>query len=411
MNAAVKSILTINGGSSSIKFALFKVGAQPQLTHRGEIERIGSASTTFSTESDDQTTRTTYMVEAADHAAAAILLMDWIAENKLDGGLSAIVHRVVHGGPNFHAPQRLTTAVLNELRGLILWDPAHLPEEIGLIEAFQRRYKNLPQVICFDTAFHHELPRVATLLAIPRRYQAQGIRRYGFHGLSYEYLMSELDRIDGGAAGRGRIILAHLGNGASLAAVQDGKPIDTSMGFTPASGVMMGTRSGDIDPGLVAYLTRTEGLDADGFDALINRQSGLLGVSETSADMRDLLLHEANDPRAADAVALFCYQIGKWIGAFAAAMGGLDRLVFAGGIGEQSPAVRARICEGLGFLGIDIDANRNAQSNAKARVISTNAARVTVHVIPTNEALVMARAACRVLALDDKSRATSSTPR
>jgi acetate kinase len=401
MNASTQSVLTINAGSSSIKFARFTIGAQLQLTLCGQIERIGSTSATFSTEGVDHAMRSTRPVEAADHAAATTVLTDWITTKKWAKDLVAIAHRVVHGGPNFHAPQRLTTAVLDELRGLAPWDPAHLPEEIGLIEAFQRRYENLPQVICFDTAFHQELPRVATLLAIPRRYQAQGVRRYGFHGLSYEYLMSELDRIDGGAAGRGRIILVHLGNGASLAAVHDGKPIDTSMGFTSASGVMMGTRCGDIDPGLVAYLARADGLDADGFDALVNKQSGLLGVSETSADMRDLLLHEANDPRAADAVSLFCYQIRKWIGAFAAAMGGLDRLVFAGGIGEHSPVARARICDRLGFLGIDIDANRNARSDADARVISSDAARVTVHVIPTNEALVMARAACRVLALDE----------
>jgi acetate kinase len=410
MSAPANSILTINGGSSSIKFGLFTVGAQPQLTHRGEIERIGSRSATFSTGSGDHASHITHPVAAADHATAAALLINWIAEEKCDAHLFAIAHRVVHGGPKFHAPQQLTPALLDELRGLTPWDPAHLPEEILLIEAFQRRYENLPQVICFDTAFHHDMPRVATLLAIPRRYQAQGLRRYGFHGLSYEYLMSELTHIDGGAAGQGRIILAHLGNGASLAAVKDGKPIDTSMGFTPASGVMMGTRSGDIDPGINAYLAHAEGLDANGFDALVNHQSGLLGVSETSADMRDLLLHEANDGRAADAVALFCYQIRKWIGAFAAAMGGLDRLVFAGGIGEQSPVVRARICDGLGFLGIDIDAARNAHSDTNSRVISTDAARVPVHVIPTNEAWVMARAAWRMLAIDEKSHATTSTP-
>ncbi len=411
MNATAKSILTINSGSSSVKFARFTDGAQPQLTHRGEIERIGGASATFSAGSGDQATRIAHPVASADHAAAAALLIDWISKEKFDTQLFAIVHRVVHGDPKFHAPQRLTKALLEELRDLTPWDPAHLPDEIVLIEAFQQRFANLPQLICFDTAFHHDMPRVATLLAIPRRYQAQGLRRYGFHGLSYEYLMSELTHIDGGAAAQGRIILAHLGNGASLAAVKDGKPIDTSMGFTPASGVMMGTRCGDIDPGINAYLARTEGLDAEGFDALVNQQSGLLGLSETSADMRDLLLHEANDPRAADAVALFCYQIRKCIGAFAAAMGGLDRLVFAGGIGEQSPVVRARICDGLGFLGIDIDAARNAHSDTNSRVISTDGARVPVHVIPTNEAVVMARAACRILAIDEESRTTTSTPR
>lgn len=409
MNTSTQCVLTINGGSSSIKFALFKAGSPPQLRYLGEIERIGHSSATLTTESDERTTRATHPVTAADHAAAAVVLMDWIAAKKLDAGLSAIVHRVVHGGPNLHLPQRLTTALLDELRALMPWDPVHLPNEIVLIESFQRRYEKLPQVLCFDTAFHHDMPRVATLLAIPRRYQSQGLRRYGFHGLSYQFLMSELDRIDDGAAGRGKIILAHLGSGASLAAVQDGKPIDTSMGFTPASGVMMGTRSGDIDPGLVAYLMRAEELDANDLDAMVNRQSGLLGVSETSADMRDLLLHEANDLRAAEAVALFCYQIRKWIGAFAAAMGGLDRLVFAGGIGERSPAVRARICEGLGFLGIDIDATLNARSGADSQLISTDAARVPVYVIPTFEALMMARAACRLLATDDAPHASTST--
>jgi acetate kinase len=251
-------------------------------------------------------------------------------------------------------------------------------------------------VACFDTAFHHDLPRVARLLAIPRRYEAQGVRRYGFHGLSYAFLMEELARLAGSEAAEGRVILAHLGNGASLAAVRDGEPVDTSMSFTPTAGVPMSTRSGDLDPGLVWYLARTEGLDAKGFNDMVNSQSGLLGVSETSSDMRDLLDRETQDVRAAEAVALFCYQVKKWIGAFAAALGGLDTLVFAGGIGENAPTVRARICDGLGFLGIELEEKRNA---ANEGVISAAASRAAVRVIRTDEERMIARTVCRVLGL------------
>jgi hypothetical protein len=237
-------------------------------------------------------------------------------------------------------------------------DVAGKPEEILLTEAFHRRFTDLPQVACFDTAFHHDLPRVAQLLPIPRRYEARGVRRYGFHGLSYAFLIEELARIAGREAEQGRVILAHLGNGASLAAVHHGKSIDTSMSFTPAAGVPMSTRSGDVDPGLVWYLARTEKMSAKQSDEMVNFRSGLLGVSETSSDMRDLLKHETQDVRAAEAVALFCYQVKKWIGAFAAALGGLDTLAFAGGIGENAPVVRARTCEGLRFLGIELSEKR-----------------------------------------------------
>jgi acetate kinase len=269
-----------------------------------------------------------------------------------------------------------------------------------LIEAVRRRFPDLPQVACFDTAFHHDLPRVAQLLPIPRRYEAQGVRRYGFHGLSYEFLMGELARVAGSEVAPGRVILAHLGNGASLAAVRDGKPMDTSMGFTPVAGVPMSTRSGDLDPGLFWYLARTEGVDAERFNEMVNLQSGLLGVSETSSDMRDLLDRETQDVRAAEAVALFCYQVKKWIGAFAAALGGLDTLVFAGGIGENAPKVRARICDGLCFLGIEVEENRNAVNDD---VISTVAGSVAVRVIRTDEELVIARSVYNVLGLSGKT--------
>ena len=393
MNTIANSILILNGGSSSIKFALFTANPSLQIRIKGEIERIGSSNAVFSTQAGEHDARTTQPVVATDYASAVKLFIDWINEKDIDGALLAVGHRIVHGGPNFHEAQRLTSALMAQLQELAPLDRQHMPGELSLADAFQKRFPQVPQIVCFDTAFHHDLPRVAQMLPIPRRYEAQGVRRYGFHGLSYEFLMSELTRTDGVAAS-GRIILAHLGNGASLAAVVNGKSVDTSMGFTPTAGVPMGTRSGDLDPGLVEYMARTENMDAETFDELVNFKSGLLGVSETSADMRDLLKVEADDVRARDAVALFCYQIKKCIGAYAAALGGLDTLVFAGGIGEKAPVVRARICTGLEFLGIELDATLNERN---ADLISTDGSRVKVRVIRTNEELVIARAVCRVL--------------
>jgi acetate kinase len=303
---------------------------------------------------------------------------------------------MVDGGPKHSAAERITTSMIEELHRLGSFDPEHLPEEIQLTAAFHRRNPDLPQVACFDTAFHHDLPRVAQILPIPRRYEAPGVRRYGFHGLSYAFLMEELARLAGSPAAHGRVILAHLGSGASLAAVHEGKSVDTSMSFTPASGVPMSTRSGDLDPGVLWYLARTEGLDAKGFNTMVNYQSGLLGVSETSADMRELLDCEARDVRAAEAVALFCYQVKKWIGAFAAALGGLDTLVFAGGIGEHAPTVRARVCDRLAFLSIALDEQQNA---ANAGLISATTGRVAVRVIHTDEERMIARDVCRVLGI------------
>jgi acetate kinase len=265
-----------------------------------------------------------------------------------------------------------------------------------LIEVFRQRYPKLPQVACFDTAFHCKMPRVAKLLPIPRRFDAIGIQRYGFHGLSYAYLMEELARVAGKSVAKGRVILAHLGNGSSLAAVHKGKSLDTSMGFTPAGGMMMGTRPGDLDPGVAWYLMKSDNLTPRQFNNLINHESGLLGISETSADMRDLLAKESDDIRAAEAVALFCYQAKKWIGAFAAALGGLDILVFAGGIGENCPVVRSRICEGLGYIGIEIDEKRN-KSNAP--VISTDAGVVVVRIIHTDEEWMIAKTVRNIITL------------
>lgn len=389
-------ILTVNGGSSSIKFSLFEAGEILQRISRGEIERIGQPQARMRVQGVGREDNYARPVTVSTHAAAVGVLMDWIEKRTGHDALTAVGHRVVHGGPKYSEPQRITFEMIEELRRLGPFDPEHLPEEILLTEAFHRRFPDLPQVACFDTAFHADLPRVARLLPIPRHYEAQGVRRYGFHGLSYAFLMEELTRLVGPAASRGRVILAHLGNGASLAAVHNGKCVDTSMSFTPASGVPMSTRSGDLDPGLVLYLTRSEKMSAKQFNEMINSQSGLLGVSETSSDMRDLLEREAQDERAAEAVALFCYQIKKWIGAYAAALGGLETLVFAGGIGENAPTVRVRICDGLGFLGIVLDEKRNTENEG---VISTVDSRVAVRVIHTDEEYMIAKTVCGVLNL------------
>jgi acetate kinase len=398
-------ILTINGGSSSIKFALFEAGDPLRRILEGRIERIGLPESTLQVKGVNQADNVSRLVTAPDHTAAVGALMDWIEERLGRDALTAVGHRVVHGGPKYSDPQLITREMVEDLRQLTPFDPEHLPEEILLTEAFHRRFPELPQVACFDTAFHQNLPAVARLLPIPRRYEAQGVRRYGFHGLSYAFLMGELARLAGREAAQGRVILAHLGNGASLAAVRADKPVDTSMSFTPAAGVPMSTRSGDLDPGLVWYLARTEKMSGKQFNEMVNFQSGLLGVSETSSDMRDLLDRETQDVRAAEAVALFCYQVKKWIGAFAAALGGVDTLVFAGGIGEKASVVRARICDGLGFLGIELEEKRNA---ANEGVISTNASRVAVRVIHTDEELMIARSVCRVLGFGMASEKSNS---
>ena len=389
-------ILTINGGSSSIKFSLFEAGDSFRRILEGGIERIGLPEATLRVKGLDRADNFSRSVTASDHSVAVGELMDWIEQRTGHDALTAVGHRVVHGGPKYFDPQRITTEMVAELRQLSPFDPEHLPEEILLTEAFHRRFPDLPQVACFDTAFHRDLPRVAQMLPIPRRYEAQGVRRYGFHGLSYAFLMGELARLAGAEAAQGRVILAHLGNGASLAAVRNCKPMDTSMSFTPTAGVPMSTRSGDLDPGLVWYLARAEKMSAKQFNEMVNFQSGLLGISETSSDMHDLLDRETNDVRAAEAVALFCYQVKKWIGAFAAVLGGLDTLVFAGGIGEKAPVVRARICDGLGFLGIELEEKQNT---ANEGVISANGCRIAVRVIHTDEEWMIANTVCHVLGL------------
>lgn len=393
-------ILTINGGSSGIKFALFDATKDFKRLIEGRIEGIGLPNARFSTRGSTPDHELTQPIFAKDYATAVKILMEWIEQRFRQGELTAVGHRVVHGGPKFSEPQPLTTSIIAELRKLSPFDPEHLPEEILLAEAFQQRFPDLPQIACFDTAFHHDLPRVARLLPIPRRFEAKGIRRYGFHGLSCQYLMGELARLDGAKAAQGRVILAHLGNGASVTAVHHGRSIDTSMSFTPTSGLPMGTRSGDLDPSLATYLGSEDQMTAKQFRHMINRESGLLGISETTSDMAELLKLEKQDSRAAEAIDLFCYQTKKWIGAFAAALGGLDTLVFAGGIGENAPQIRSRICKGLDYLGLHLDGERNA---ASAPTISSNDSPVNSRVIPTDEEWIIAQTVCQVLEIKTES--------
>jgi acetate kinase len=391
MNSTASRILTINAGSSTLRFALFDDGDHPRARFRGKIERIGTTQASWKVDAIDARTCDQHPITASSYSAAADYLLDWLDRTSSLHSVGMVAHRVVHGMTR-SVPERVSPALLSELNRMVALDPEHLPFEIALMTAFERRYPDFPQLACFDTTFHRGMPQIARRVPIPRRYQSVGIERYGFHGLSYAFLMEELARLGDPAAHRGRVILAHLGNGASLAAVRDGQGIDTSMGLTPASGMMMGTRSGDLDPGLSYFLEQTESLNAAQFHQMVNHNSGLLGVSETSSDMRDLLEHEHTDERAAEAIALFCYQVRKWIGAFAAALDGLDTLVFAGGIGENAPAIRERICREMSFLGIDLDETVNAHS---AALISSSVSKVKVRVIRTDEELMLARLALR----------------
>jgi acetate kinase len=393
MRLTPPSVLAINGGSSSIKFAVYQAGAPLTRVLSGSLDRIGLSGSTLSWHTIDGGDDGRVDVPARESGVRP--LIDWLGARPELAALSAVGHRVVHGA-ELTEPTEVTPDVVAGLHRATPYAPEHMPRAIELIEAFRDRYPDVPQVACFDTGFHKNMPAVARLLPIPRRYQARGVRRYGFHGLSCAYLLEELARVAERQTADGRVILAHLGNGASLTAVYRGASLDTTMGFTPAAGLVMSTRTGDLDPGLVSFLSHTEQMTASQFHRMVNHESGLLGVSETSSDMRDLLAREGSDARAREAVALFCYQAKKWIGAFAAALGGLETLVFSAGIGEKSAAIRARICDGLSFLGLDLDDPRNT---AHAAVISADTSRVTVRIIATDEELMIARSVCRLLGL------------
>jgi acetate kinase len=362
--ATASAVLAINAGSSSVKCALFTFEKNPRLLARESLEGLG-------------------------HAVAPRLL-EWIQAHAADASLRVIGHRIVHGGPRFRSPEPVTPALIDTLKELIPFAPNHLPDELALIDALAGAQPAVRQMACFDTAFHADLPDISRRLPIPQAYDARGVRRYGFHGLSFTFLLAELEALAGAAVAAGRLVLAHLGNGSSLAAVHHGRSLDTTMAFTPLGGVIMSTRSGDLDPGAVVYIARQDRLSADALEDLLSKRSGLLGISDRTSDMRALLEREPSDPACRLAVAMYAYSIRKAIGSLAAALGGLDAIVFTGGIGERAATIRARICEGLEFLGVELDPDRNA---ANAQIISAARARVVSWVVPTDEEIVIARAA------------------
>jgi acetate kinase len=393
MKSIKNCVLTINGGSSSIKFALYETGGSLKQLFSGEIESIGTKKTKLNFNNNITNQKNSLDIQVANHDEAANFLIDWLEKQEGFTSIKAIGHRIVNGMKHSE-PEQITPELLNELKTISAYDPEHLPGEIKLIEVFGKRNAQLIQIACFDTSFHACMPAMAKLLPIPRKYNAMGVQRYGFHGLSYAYLMDELKREAGNERAQGKIILAHLGNGASIAAIKDGKSVDTSMGFTPTSGLPMGTRTGDLDPGVAWYLMQKEKLSPEGFNNLINHQSGLLGISEISADMRELKKYKDTDSRAAEAIEFFCYQTKKWIGSFAAVLGGVDTLIFSGGIGGHDAEVRESICSGLQFLGIELDKKLNLNNEP---VISTDAGAVSVRVIKTNEELMIAKLVCGFL--------------
>jgi acetate kinase len=381
-------ILTINSGSSSIKLGLYEIAESEKLMLSGSLTRIGLSAGAFVVEDAHGKPLIDQPADLPDHETALKMLFEWLEKHAPDQSLNAVGHRVVQGGRKYSAPHRVTPELVTELKDLVPLAPDHLPHEIKAIQATNRTYPDLVQVACFDTAFHQSMPKLAKIAALPRYYQHEGLIRYGFHGLSYEYIMQELCKEAGEEVAMGRVIIAHLGNGASMAAVWHGKSMDTTMGFTPVSGLVMSTRSGDLDPGMLIYLIQEKGMRPSTLNDMINRHAGLLGVSGISSDMRDLLEKEKAEAHAHEAIELFCYRASKHLGALAAVLGGLDTLIFTAGIGENAPAVRQRICQKLSFLGIQVDSSRN---DANAAIISLDGAAVTVRVMKTNEDLMVAR--------------------
>ncbi len=381
-------LLTINSGSSSIKFALYRMGRVETLSLSGSMRGIGLDSGFFHIKDAEGRGMVERKLTLRDHGVALKELIDWLHNSTAGKNVDAVGHRLVHGGSTYTEPHLITAELLAALDKLVPFAPDHLPHEIDAIKAFERSYPGAKQIACFDTAFHRTMPEVAQLYALPEEIRRHGVSRYGFHGLSYEYILSELRREAGPETAEGRVIIAHLGNGASMAAFRRGKSMDTTMGFTPAGGLVMSTRSGDLDPGVIVFLLREKGYDPSAVNRMVNKQSGLLGVSGMSADMQELLDAKNKNPRAAAAIELFCYQARKFLGALAAVLGGLDTLIFTGGIGENSPEIRERICTDMEFLGIRLHTGRNA---ANAPVISADAGPVCVRVMKTNEELMIAR--------------------
>lgn len=390
MNTSSSLILTVNAGSSSLKVSVFDADHIQQASFR--VENIGQPQVTFTARITSDSVAD--QVDVKNHQDAVRLIFDQLFIHYPEDRFAGIGHRITHGGPYFDSSVRMTTDVLQKLRDITVFDPLHLPLQVQVAELVKERLEDIPHVACFDTTFFHGMPRRAKLLPLPRHYYEAGIRRYGFHGLSYSYLLDELRQIEGGAAADGKVILAHLGSGASVTAVEKGVPVDTTMSLTPLSGIMMSTRSGDLDPGLPAVLRSIKGVDQAQFDTIVASESGLRGVSGMSADMALLIKEYRSNPAAADAVDLFCYQVQKTIGAFVAALGGLDTLVFSGGIGENAPFIRRKVIEGLSVFGLEIDDTANDMGD---RIISTQQSNVAIRTIKTNEEQVIAKETYRLV--------------
>lgn len=383
-------ILTINSGSSSLKLSCYEMAKEEKLLlFEGSINRIGLENSTFQIEDRFKTILIKETHSCANHEEALKLFFSWLKKNP-KYILKAISHRIVQGGSTFREPQRITLELIHHLHHLQPLAPDHLPQALKAIETAQIAFPDLPQIACFDTAFHRHMPTLAQRYPLPKHFAEAGIIRYGFHGLSFESILEQLKQKNS-TLSKSRLIIAHLGNGASLAAVYEGKCRETSMGFTPSGGLMMSTRCGDIDPSVITYLAKQQGLEST--EHLINKQSGLLGVSGISSDMQDLLQKENQSPEAAFAINLFCYQAKKFIGAFIAILGGIDGLIFTGGIGENSSEIRKRICENMDCFGITLDPTLN---ESDAAIISAKE-QVVISVMKTNEALMLAKHAFNLL--------------
>lgn len=391
----MRQLLVLNCGSSSIKFALYTATHEPQRLLHGTIAGLGTAPRFSARDSEGKSLPESATRHAADRSltqeSAPHWLFDWLEASGYGRDIVAAGHRVVHGGERFLAPVRIDDGVLDALEHLDPMAPLHQPHNLAAVRALKSLRPELPQVACFDTAFHGTQPAVAQRYALPRELTAQGIRRYGFHGLSYEYIADILPAHLGERAD-GRVVVAHLGNGASMCALNHRRSIATTMGFTALDGLVMGTRSGAIDPGVIFYLMREKAMSANDVEALLYHRSGLLGVSGLSSDMRELI--ESSDRRAQEAVELFVYRAARELGSLAAALGGLDALVFTAGIGEHAAQVRAMICEQARWLGIAIDAAANARHDS---IISAPQSGVAVCVAPTNEELIIAQHTLRLL--------------
>ncbi len=378
------SIFCVNAGSSSLKLAVYPIGGSIALA-TGAVEGIGQPGSRFWLRDADDASLVDEARHVGDHGEAVDLALS-VFDRIACPPVAAVGHRLVHGGRRLVEPTLLDDSVVDELRRLVPLAPLHLAPQIAAVEAVASRAPSLPQVACFDTAFHRRMPEVAQRFPLPEWAWEEGICRFGFHGLSYEHVA----RVLGPACGR--VVVAHLGNGASMAAIHDGRPTETTMALTPTAGLMMGTRSGDLDPGLIVHLLRERRLSPDAIDHLVNHESGLLGVSGTTSDMRTLLESRASDARAALAIAMFCHSARKSVGALAAALGGIDQLVFTGGVGEHAPAIRTEICGGLGHLGVRLDEARNAGDDP---VVSADGASCVVRIVPAREELVIARHTAR----------------